>query len=332
MRILAPSDPSKAAVALQLELGRIVLSRIVSADQPASEPIRVQLRVHDRDWLIELPASEARVGFDVTPVPPVRLEKTYDGFPYKVWAAGSRGAVRIHPPEGEPREIGAEDTVALAGPGPGEVLVEPGTTIEQFLVQKDPALLWMSGPTAPTDKRDAMRFAREFDPSDPVSDTMPSLVTHERAWMSRRAVQCLALTEDYRALVRSLNVAEHEEAVEAAIRGLRHWLPLDPENGPRLREALEQEFTADEAEILYRLLWGFDEEHGRDPRTSQELVSWLSHDRLAIRRLAYFHILRLTGQQDEYRLLMSDDRMQSFRKRWERHLERHKALLETTAD
>lgn len=324
MSSFAPVDG--ADFGIRVERGHVVLTRETDGDDATTEPLKVELVVSDRRWVVTLPPEEARVAFDATPVPPIRLEKTIDGFPAKVWAVGSVGAVTIEEIGGEAREVGSEDRIALAGPSPGDVLVEPGAATD-WLVGKDPVGTWMAGPVAPTDKRDAVRFGREFEPVDAVSDTMPTLIRHERSWMSRRAVQCLALTDDYRALVRTLSIAPHEEALAAAIQGLRAWLPGDPKNGEKLRAALEQEFTMEDAETIYRLLWGFDEEHGRDPKTSLELVRWLSHDRQAVRRLAYFHILRLTGNQDEYRPTLSRDRLTSFRKRWERQIEKHGKLL-----
>ena len=128
-------------------------------------------------------------------------------------------------------------------------------------------------------------------------------------------------------MVRTLSIGEHDEALAEAIQGLRAWLPSHPENGTMLKEALETEFTSDDTESIYKLLWGFDEQHARDAKTSRELVRWLGHPRRSVQRLAYFHILRLTGSQDEYRTSLSQDRLSSFRKRWERQIEKYDTLL-----
>ena len=81
----------------------------------------------------------------------------------------------------------------------------------------------------------------------------------------------------------------------------------------------------DGSRIVY--IWGYDETHARDLKASRDLVRWLGSERPAIRRRAYFHVLRLTGQQDEYRPNLTPDRMVSFRKRWERQVEKHGTLL-----
>ena len=316
-----------ASFGVRMELGHIVISRKKpEGDDANTEPANIEILVADKSWTVTIPAAESRMAFDVTPVPPVRLDTNYDGFPYKVWAVGSRGSVQVKPTEGDAKDVGSEDRIALAGPTPGQVLVEPGAESD-WLVGKDPVEKWIQGPTAPTDKRDAIKFRAEFDPTDPISATMPALIKHERAFMSRRAVQCLALTDDYRAMVRTLSIGEHDEALAEAIQGLRAWLPSHPENGTMLKEALETEFTSDDTESIYKLLWGFDEQHARDAKTSRELVRWLGHPRRSVQRLAYFHILRLTGSQDEYRTSLSQDRLSSFRKRWERQIEKYDTLL-----
>ena len=339
---------ANASMGIQIERGQVVLSRLkdeplttpaagadaknkAAQEPPAAapdnnEPVVLELKVADQTWQVTLPGSDCEIAFDATPVPPIRLDTAFDGFPYKVWAVGSVGAVTVKPADADAKTIGSEDRIALAGPSPGAVLVEPGAAAN-WLVSKDPVAKWVTGPSAPTEKRDAIRFQREFDPVDSIADTMPSLVRHERSWMARRAIQCLSLTSDYQALVRSLSVAEHDEATAEAIHGLREWLPSNPENGEMLKGALEQEFTDDDSLAIYQLLWGYDEAHARDPKTSRQLVRWLSADRPAIPRLAYFHILRLTGSQDDYRFNLSKDRLNSFRKRWERQIDKHGTLL-----
>ncbi|MFK7819688.1 MAG: hypothetical protein AB8G99_13295 [Planctomycetaceae bacterium] len=324
-----------AAMGIRLERGRVVISRGVEdeaaddaakpVDQP-DEPIAVRIAVGEKRWTLQLPSSPARIAIDVTPVPPIRLDKNLDGFPFKVWAVGSLGDIALESADGDERNIGSEDRIALAGPKAGEVLVEPGLATD-WLVGKDPVAGWVAGPTAPTDKRDAIRFAKEFGPTDSVGEAMPALLKHERSWMARRAVQCLSLTQDHVALVSALAIAEHDEATAEAILGLREWLSSEPGNGEKLMAALDHEYTEQDSQTMYQLLWGYDEGHARDQKASRELVRWLSHDRPAVQRLAYFHILRLTGMQDEYRPSLTRDRLNSFRKRWERQIEKNGTLL-----
>ena len=325
-----------AAMGIRIERGRVILSRGVegeasaaesapAADQ-ANEAVSVRIAVGENRWTITMPSSKSRIAIDVTPVPPIRLDKNFDGFPYKVWAVGNLGSIALESADGEVRNIGSEDRIALAGPKAGEVLVEPGLATD-WLVGKDPVASWVAGPTAPTDKRDAIRFGKEFEPGDSAGESMPALLKHERAWMARRAVQCLAVTQDHIALVSAIAIAEHDEATAEAILGLREWLSSESGNGEELLDALVHEFTEEDSQTLYQLLWGYDEAHARDAKASRELVRWLSHDRPAIRRLAYFHVLRLTGMQDEYRPSLTRDRMNSFRKRWERQIEKHGTLL-----
>src|SRR5690606_13438999 len=95
--------------------------------------------------------------------------------------------------------------------------------------------------------------------------------------------------------------AAHEESRLAAIIGLQSWLPLRPENADRLTTELQDRFRPEEAEVIGRLLWGYDAEDARNPLDSEDLLNWMGHDEIAIRELAFFHVLRLTGRRYDYR-------------------------------
>jgi len=321
LRVLPPRD---GVFAVQLETGRAIFSR--PADEAEGvfkgKAVNVVVVVGEKSWTVTVPPTEARVAIEATPVPPVRLETLTDSYPFKVWAIGSLGEITAKPAGGDAQPVTADARLTLAAPEPGKVLAEPGVSVEWLAGGEDPVAKWLEGPVAPTDKRDATRFGKELDPTGPVSDSLPSLVESSKSWMSRRATQCLSLTEDYQVLVRTLAIAEHDEAIAEAVHGLRTWLAGAPDRGPLLKRELQQEFPADDAETIYQLLWGFDETHARDMKTSRDLVRWLSSNRPIIQRLAYFHILRVTGTQDSYRVSLTRDRLNSFRKKWQRQITR----------
>jgi hypothetical protein len=110
----------------------------------------------------------------------------------------------------------------------------------------------------------------------------------------------LALAGSYPGLVDALS-SSHEESRLSAILGLKQWLPLDAENGEKLRTELRDRFRMDDAVAIERLLWGFSEQDARNQVVSEELVEWLGHDEIAIRELAFFHVHRLTDRKFDYR-------------------------------
>ena len=78
---------------------------------------------------------------------------------------------------------------------------------------------------------------------------------------------------------------------------------------------------------MLRLLWGYSDADARDAKTSLELVELLRSPRVEFRELAFFHIVRLTGQRHDYRPLESGPRRETATRRWLEHLNREGALI-----
>jgi len=83
----------------------------------------------------------------------------------------------------------------------------------------------------------------------------------------------------------------------------------------------------DDRTVILRLLWGFSREDARDRRTSDQLVEWLDHDKLAIRVAAIEQIRELSGQTMHYRASMPPADRKRIKKDWDRYIERFKGLL-----
>jgi hypothetical protein len=190
-----------------------------------------------------------------------------------------------------------------------------------------PQWLVPGGPSLPAIYRPyANQYEKEFVLDEPVSFSIPAIVKDRRPRMSEFAVQTLALTDNYRQLLRALE-ADHSEARRAAIIGLRQWLPQDPENGPLLRDEIGRVFRDADIDTVYWLLWGFTEDNARDPAASERLVSWLGHEDIAIRELACKNLLDLTGRDNDFQPLAPLVQRQAAIARWIDHLKRFGALL-----
>jgi hypothetical protein len=99
-----------------------------------------------------------------------------------------------------------------------------------------------------TQRRYAGRFQHEIDEEQPLRDSIPSVVKSKIPAISELAVKAMVTTEMYGNLVQVLAEAEFLEARNAAIEGLRRWLPAAPENRETLRAALQRYFPADQAD------------------------------------------------------------------------------------
>ncbi len=141
------------------------------------------------------------------------------------------------------------------------------------------------------------------------------------------ATECLALIEAYGPLIDILYRSQHEEARKAAISGLRLWLPRGADNKDLLKAELAKRFPADEADTIYRLLWGFDEDDARNKVISMQLIEWMGNPELYIRELAFYHVYRLTGKTHDYRPNATTLQIGSALKRWDTHVKREGGLL-----
>jgi len=177
-------------------------------------------------------------------------------------------------------------------------------------------------------RRYAALYEDEFTTDQPISQSIRPVVKDRRPPLSELAAQTLSIASSYPGLIDALESA-HEESRLAAIRGLMEWLPLDPEHDTQLQIELQNRFRAEEADAIYRLLWGYGEADARNPLDSEDLVRWMGHDEMAIRELAFFHIDRLTGRRYDYRPNDPSARRAAALERWREHLdERGGALVD----
>ena len=178
-----------------------------------------------------------------------------------------------------------------------------------------------------TQRRYSKVFQNEIDEEQPLKDSIPSIVKSKIPAISELAVKTMATTSMHNELVQALAEAEFLEARNAAIAGLRRWLPAAPENRETMRAALQRHFSPDQVDTLYRLLWGYSEDDARNPATSRLLVDWLGHDSQVIRQLAFNQVYRLTGQRYEFRSINPANQRKTALDRWYSHLERNDGKL-----
>jgi len=178
-----------------------------------------------------------------------------------------------------------------------------------------------------TQRRYSSRFQNEIDEEQPLKDSIPSIVKSKIPTISELAVKTMAITSMHNELVQALAEAEFLEARNAAIAGLRQWLPAAPETRETMRAALQRHFSPDQVDTLYRLLWGYSEDDARNPATSRLLVDWLGHDSQVIRQLAFNQVYRLTGQRYDFRPINPANQRKTALDRWYSHLERNDGKL-----
>lgn len=257
----------------------------------------------------------------------------------------SEGAAGAMPPPGEPLAAAPED----AAPSPAEAATpEPAATSETgdgtepspeaapaeapTSVEPLPPLglpEWLT-PREPTSaaKRAMASFKGEFIPDAPASSSLVPAVRNRNFNIAEPAAKALGLIEDVDGLVKTLRDAEHEEAILAAVDGLRNWLGRSPDNAAVLRDRLEATFAREGmVETLDKLLWGYGPEDAKDTPTAQQLVDWLSHPEPVVRELAFYHIKRLSGRTLNYNPLATQSQRAGAVNQWRAFVARHGGLV-----
>ncbi len=317
-RVRSLGTTTVARCGLDVDQGRVVIHL---PGEPQGEQTVIALQIRDQLWRLEPLEAGTVFAIEVTPVTPTAEDDR-------------RGATECG---GGLFVVRGSATVSRDG---GDVThhLQPGSEW----------LAWSFGPTAPSQpepmlavpgwsdpqgvtlsavqRRYATLYEKEFAPDQPVADSIAPVVKDRQPRIAELATQTMAVTDNVSALVVGLG-SEHEEARLAAIVGLREWLPRSEENGQVLLNALAGIYRQPDAEILQRLLWGFSDQDARNEFTSQELVEWLSHQELAVRELAIFHLYRLTDRRYDYYPNAAAPQREAAANRWRDFLKQGKMRL-----
>jgi hypothetical protein len=296
--------------------GQVLLNR---GTVGAEGPMAFDLVIDGRRFRTTLPDQGTIVGFDVVPPQPQGMTPLGTRLMSQGGLVVAKGSVKLQPEMGDGITIRAEaGEIAWSAVFRGE---------QQGQLRALPA--WMSPEgvkQTPTQRVFARTFEKEFALDLPVSQSIPAVAKSEMARMAEAAVHTLSLTGNYQEMIRALQ-SKHEEARVAAIIGLREWLGADAQRGDALRDETAKVFPDADVRIVTTLLWGFGDGAARDPQISRQLIDWLAHDDIAIRELAYFHVLAMTAKNHNYKPLLPKPQRDAAITRWDEHLKKYGALL-----
>ena len=326
LRVTAARDGAKFG--FELERGRVVLRPGKLADEAAEKEgqkalISVGLSVRGESWRIELLTPDTVCGVEVAPKEPNQFEQDLGPNSYTGGVFVSTGGARLIDAKGHEEVISGPGWYELTpdvrmGSKEGDQAPPPPLlTVPQWMTPQPPSLLV---------KQYSKPFEKLFEIGQPAESSIASVVRDRRPKLSQLAVECLGLIEAHEDLVNSLARNDHEESRVAAIYALRIWLPLAHENRDMLKADLAKRFPPAEADAVYHLLWGYNEEDARNKVTSQRLVRWLGSDEIAIRELAFYQVYRLTDKKYDYRTSASPSQLQTSVNRWQQHINKEGAL------
>ncbi len=296
-----------AATGWELDRGRMVMKLTAGASR---KPFA--LKVRPTMWLVELLSDDTVMGVEVVPRLPHALEEDLTGREFTGGIYVETGSARITGPDKMEQTLIAPNWYPL-------------TADSQFTA----APKWLGESTLSKVQRQQAKLFEELlvDPTatsrTAIDLIAPGVASDRRPQLAQLAVACLDLMGAYVPLVDALKSENgHEESRLTAIHGLQAWLPRNPENRDLLRDELAKRFQPADVEVMYRLLWGFNETDAKNSDTSKKLVEWLGHPEISIRELAFHHVLTLTGNAKRYNYRPNDGPVQreSSLRSWRNHI------------
>ena len=316
LRVLEATD--LAATGLEVRHGRVLFQ---GSRQDGQQPLALAVVIGQDIWKLELLTPQTVCALEVLPTPSTGFEKVREPNRYSGVLYVLAGTVKWTSALGASQDVAERTGLPLSS--------------DQAAANKQTAV---SFPTAPdwTDpakrklaplRRYALLFEKEFALDQPADPSMQALIQHTNSKISELAVRGLALTQSYSALTQALAVCPHEEGRFAARDGLYEWLPLGADHGALLKKELETHYPPADVEMMYRLLWGYTREDGRDKLTSHQLVGLLHNNHVVVRELADFWIERLIGRKTEYRATNLPAQRESQIRRIEKLIEDNGALV-----
>jgi hypothetical protein len=187
---------------------------------------------------------------------------------------------------------------------------------------------WWTSKIDPKEQRirDTMLALIEFsdllDKPDAVIDVVVTQV-RESADAPNRVLGTLFLgaLEAVPYLIDALEDRQHPEVRSTAAYVLRHWLSSGADNTAELVRFLQERrgFSPQKADIVVRLLNRYSEQELKDEHTFETLVGYPNHDNLAIRQLAFEHLLLLfpdTAAKVPYNPLADPEQRKQAMEQW----------------
>ncbi len=319
VRVVGPTD--MAPTGLDLRRGRVLFQ---GSRKEAQRPVALAIVVGQDIWKLELLTPETVCAIEITPREPSRFEKLHEANWYLGTLYVLAGSAKWTSALGQSQEVADRTGVAIT-PERGVAAAKPVPI--SFSTPPD----WIDTQKrklAPL-RRYAGLFEKKFELEVQADETMQALITDDNANISGLAARGLTLTDSYSATVQALTRCKNEEGRFAARDGLHLWLPMAAEHGQLLKKELETHYPPADAEVVYRLLWGFTREDGKDKVTSLQLVGWLRSPNQTIRELAYHWIAELTKPRKwDYRATeTSPTRREPAVRRFETLIEKDGALI-----
>lgn len=329
---------------LRLSEGRVLVSRDAAAAIPDGAPVVFLLKIGEAEMPLTLMTGDTRLGIEAFPEPqssaaPPRPadEADAEALPAMEWPAQAADyQVRLYVVQGSVQitgKGGEQPTELLKSQAISWRVLESGEISNAALVATTPLTAipeWVFAAEAEVipERRDVMaQVATAFAAGDSLRKTALALSSDRNPQVGEAAVSVVSLMRDVESLMTILLQSSEESVRRAAINGLSRMARQTPEGREAVRRALETRLAMNEVVVMLNLIVGLSDQDVREPAICAELLTLLSHDRAAVRELAFYRMEQFTHDRFGYYVDADPGRRKEAVRRWQRHIERNDGRL-----
>ena len=273
-----------------LQRGRVDITNL---KEKGAAKVRIHTRDRQADFVLTEPGARMAVevyGRWAKGVPFKKDAKPADGPSLAVVVLAIKGEIEMECP-------GKICHRLHAPPGPALVIGESLGDLDRTLHRLEKLPDWAEGNASEEVKqRKAMaakfrQLATTKGEAFTIAEFLHSKEPHER----QAAIFMLAATDNLEMLSAVLTRAEHPDVWDSAVTALRHWIGREPGQDQKFYDRLVNtiKLTPGEATLVLNLLHSFSDEEVARPELYETLIDYLEHDRVGIRGLANWHLVRL---------------------------------------
>jgi hypothetical protein len=321
-------DGAVSDVDFTLSRGRVWITSKKKDDQPAY----VRLRFHKEIWDLTLqPGTE--LGIDVlgreTGLKPTRTEEEPDAYLILVVKKGRvtiRNDLREFPP------MGASTTFSWNNARGADAGPQPMPQWPEFWEQR--VQIRRDAPGGPEMDRALDTLRNKLTANDPAGAMIAEALDAAESLSGRYlAVLCFGAVDDVDYLADCLASERYFEVRDAAVEALRHWLGRGAGQRDQFRKVLAKKYSPSETDTILYLTRIPSGEDMRERDTFAIPVDELNNDKLAIRHLAFWHLVRLCNKEMRENKLTYDptdppERRELNQKKWQKALQEGKLMPE----
>jgi hypothetical protein len=159
-------------------------------------------------------------------------------------------------------------------------------------------------------KREALERIRQRVLKKPIGEVIAESLNSDNPAERRLGTFAAGAFDQLEYLGKALRETKYPDVWDNGVIALRHWIGRAPGQDMLLYNALVEKkgYSPVHAETILQLLHSFGDEELAQPELYEALIRYLNHENLAVRGLAYWHLVRLVPAGKEFGYNLMDDK------------------------